>query len=166
MCVCDDIRPLNRERLSTYILSTPLRQGLRTAAFGQPHQTIKSSDDHWWQRNNKKKHGCLQGLFHPRAVGQLLHKGPALGLLCLETEVAGPFAFPRGTQADEKLTPKHLNWGWVVVWIHRKMAVASVCSCTLGGPEGKMVGCSCSNRQRLRLHVFPGTAHPQGLDKC
>lgn len=41
--------------------------------------------------------------------GALVAKRPVLCLTYLETEVAGPFAFPRGTQADWKVDPKHLT---------------------------------------------------------
>lgn len=96
--------------LTIYILSTPFKQALRTAASRQPHQTLEGFGDHWWQSNNKKKYGRSQGIFHLLTVGHLLHKRPVLCLTYLETEVAGSFATPRGGQADWKLNPKHLTW--------------------------------------------------------
>lgn len=110
--------------LTIYILSTPFKQALRTAASRQPHQTLEGFGDHWWQSNNKKKYGRSQGIFHLLTVGHLLHKRPVLCLTYLETEVAGSFATPRGAQADWKLNPKHLTcpltWERAAILIHRE----------------------------------------------
>lgn len=96
--------------LTTYILSTPFKQGLlRTAASRQPHQTLEGFGNHWWQSNNKKKYGRSQSIFHLLTVGHLLHKRLVLRLTYLETEVAGSFAFLRGAQDDWKPSPKYLT---------------------------------------------------------
>lgn len=125
--------------LSTYILSTPFKQGLRNAASRQPHQALEGSGDHWWQSNNTKKYGSPQSIFHPHAVGHLLHKGLVLWLTYLETEVAVSLPFPEpprlpGNRAQSTWIA-HPTWETVAILIHRKMALtmASVCWSALGG---------------------------------
>lgn len=101
-------------------------------------------------------------------MGHLLHKGPVLWLTYLETEVTGSFAFPRDAQAACKLRPMHLNCPPYLGD-----------SGHLGSQEyGAYCGLSlleCSWRPRgedrqgfqigtLRIHIFPGTWHRQGLD--
>lgn len=62
--------------LTAYILSTPFKQGVSTAASRQARQALEGFGNHWRQSNDRKMTASEHLYLH--TVGHLLHKRLAL----------------------------------------------------------------------------------------